>query len=117
MEGVALANEWCQEQILIETDSTEVVRLITSSKQDLSPLGHLIKEAKRLIASDRIVRINKVNRSQNIASHLLAKFRRLNNRTDVWLGSGPEIILDSLLRDCNNTYLINTIPLPPQKRI
>jgi ribonuclease HI len=39
MEGVALATERCQEQILIETDSTEVVRLVTSSEQDQSLLN------------------------------------------------------------------------------
>uniref|UniRef100_A0ACD5Z5K1 Uncharacterized protein n=1 Tax=Avena sativa TaxID=4498 RepID=A0ACD5Z5K1_AVESA len=104
MEGVALALEWSQDQILIETDSTEIVRLLSGKEQDLSTLGHLVMEARSLI-SDRIAGICKIPRSQNVASHLLAQFGRLNNHTAVWLGSGPESILDSLIRDCNNIVI------------
>jgi hypothetical protein len=42
-------------------------------------------------------------RSQNVASHMLAGYGRLNDHTAVWLGIGPEPILDALVRDCNNS--------------
>uniref|UniRef100_A0ACD6A7I9 Uncharacterized protein n=1 Tax=Avena sativa TaxID=4498 RepID=A0ACD6A7I9_AVESA len=104
MEGTALAMEWCQEQILIETDSSLLVSMLKNREHDRSPLGHLIMEARELL-SNRIAGIAKVPRSQNISSDLLAKFGRLNDRTAVWLGSGPEDILDSLVRDCNTALI------------
>jgi ribonuclease HI len=104
MEGMSLALEWCQEPIIVETDSDTVVKMLCNKVKDLSPLGHLVAEAKELL-SDRIVRISKVPRSHVSSGHLLASFGRLNDHTTVWLGSGPEAILDSLLRDCNSTLI------------
>ena len=71
----------------------------------LGPPGWLAAEAKTLALSNRIAEINKVPWSPNIASQELAKYGRLNNRTDVWLGSGPETILDSIIRDCNSIHI------------
>jgi ribonuclease HI len=107
VEGVSLASEWCQKPILIETDSDEILRMIRSKERDLSELGNLTSEAKFLLNSDQIVGISKIPRSQNFASHELAKYGRLNDRTYVWFGSGPDCILDALLRDCNDTYIYN----------
>jgi hypothetical protein len=103
MEGMTLAKEWSTELLLIETDSTEVLQMIQCQVQDKSVLGHLVAEAKTLKDSMRIVSFLKVDRSQNSASHSLANYGRLNNHTDVWLGSGKDSLLDALLRDCNNT--------------
>jgi ribonuclease HI len=101
MEGIALAQEHNQQHFVIESDSAEVVQMLNNNARDLSPLGHLVAEVKTLMSSGQIVGISKIPRSQNIASHLLAGFGRSNDRTEVWLGSGPESILGSLLRDCN----------------
>jgi ribonuclease HI len=103
MEGTALAVERCQQPIMIETDSAEVVRMLTTTARDRSPLGHIVAKARTLINSERVAGIVKIPRSQNVASHLLAGYSRLNGHTDVWLGIGPEPILDALLRDCNTS--------------
>ncbi|KAK1667422.1 hypothetical protein QYE76_055581 [Lolium multiflorum] len=103
MEGTALAVERCQQPIMIETDSAEVVRMLTTTARDRSSLGHIVAEARTLINSERVAGIVKIPRSQNVASHLLAGYSRLNGHTAVWLGIGPEPILDALLRDCNTS--------------
>jgi hypothetical protein len=100
-----MACEWCQDPILIETDSAEIIRMLESKKRDISKLGNLIAEAKFLLSSDRIAGIAKVPRSQNNASHELARFGSLNSHTAVWLGFGAETILDALSRDCNDTMI------------
>ena len=41
----------------------------------------------------------------NQASDLLARFGRLEEWTAVWLGSGPDKILDLILWDCNVTII------------
>jgi ribonuclease HI len=68
VEGVSLASEWCQEPILIETDSAEILQMIRSKERDLSELGNLTSEAKLLLNSDQIG-ISKIPRAQNFASH------------------------------------------------
>jgi ribonuclease HI len=103
MEGMTLAKEWSTELLLIETDSTEVLQMIQCQVQDKSVMGHLVAEAKSLKESMCIDSFSKVDRSQNSASHSLANYGRLNNHTDVWLGSGSDSLLDALLKDCNNT--------------
>jgi ribonuclease HI len=105
MEGLALALEWCQLPIIVETDSVEVAHMITARKRDISRFGHLVAEARTFSSSNRIVSVSKVSRSQNIASHELAKFGRLQDRTAVWLGSGPEEILHLILQDCNDIVI------------
>jgi hypothetical protein len=50
-----------------------------------------------------VFRISKVPRPHNIASDESAKYGRI--RTNVWLGSGPEAILDFLLKGCDTTLI------------
>jgi hypothetical protein len=79
--------------------------MVTSKTKDLSELGNITMEAKILLRVECIAGISKIPRSQNIASHELAKYSRLYNCTEVWLGSGPDCLLDTLLRDCNDTVI------------
>jgi hypothetical protein len=90
--------------LIVETDSSEVLRMVTSKTKDLSELGNITVEAKILLSVECIAGISKIPRSQNIASHELAKYSRLYNCTEVWLlGSGPDCL--TLLRDCNDTVI------------
>jgi ribonuclease HI len=101
MEGIALAVQWSQEPIIVETDCALVVSMVTSKDMDSSYLGHLVAEVKIQLASDRQIRIVKIPRTQNKASDALARFGRISDRTVVWLRSGPDDCLDFILRDCN----------------
>ena len=49
---------------------------------------------------ERDFSVTHVRRSGNSASHSMANFGRANGRTMVWLGSGPEEVLNVALRDC-----------------
>jgi hypothetical protein len=53
-----------------------------------------------LLDSERVVGVQKIRWAMNVASHVLAGFGRINDLTDVWSRSGPELVLNSLLRDC-----------------
>jgi hypothetical protein len=77
IEGVSLAREWSQLPILVETDSSEVLRMVTNKTKDLSELGNITVESKILLSVECIAGISKIPRSQNIASHELAKYSRL----------------------------------------
>ena len=68
-------------------------------------MGHLVEHVKHLMNQGRRFVVNKISREMNQASDLLAHFGRLEKRTVVWLGSGPDEILDLILRDCNVTII------------
>jgi hypothetical protein len=57
---------------------------------------HFISEIKRLSSQDRVCKFVKVDRSQIRVSHCLANFARAEHQTDVWLDSGPEIMIREL---------------------
>jgi hypothetical protein len=57
---------------------------------------HLVSEIKRLSSLDRVCKFVKVDRSQIRVSHCLANLARAQHQTDVWLGSGPEIMFREL---------------------
>jgi ribonuclease HI len=105
IEGVRLALELNQDGILVETDSLEMVRMVTSTDADKSCLAHLVEDLRLLLSSQYIVSITKIPRLHNTASHELASFGTREDRNDVWLGSAPEPLLGRILRDCNNTII------------
>lgn len=49
----------------------------------------------------RLTRITHVSRSQNMVSDVLARFARVDNRTIVWLASGPPEVVELCMNDCN----------------
>ena len=101
MEGLQFGLDLCQEKIIVETDSSELVQMIKSSVRDRSPLGHLVQDLRLLLSTDRIVSVIKIPRTCNVASHELARFGLLNQRTQFWLGSVPDELLDRIRKDCN----------------
>ena len=105
MKGIKMALELSQENIIVETDSLELVTMATSVDRDSSCLGHLVADLRLLLTCPRILAFNKIPRGQNNASHELARFGMFQNRTEVWLGTAPEALLSCILRDCNNTTI------------
>ena len=67
----------------------------------MSKFSFMIREIKQSMG-ERDTSITHIRRNGNCASHVLANFGRTQGRTMVWLGSGPEDVLDIVLRDCNH---------------
>jgi ribonuclease HI len=105
MEGVKLALDLSQESILVETDCLELVSMVRSTNADRSCFGHLVEDLRHLFSLERIVSITKISRDQNYASHELARFAMLEDRTGVWLGSAPDPLLGRIHEDCNNIFI------------
>ena len=49
--------------------------------------------------------ITHIRRCCNNSSHGLANFGRTQGRIVVWLGSGPDAILDAVKHDCNRVLI------------
>jgi hypothetical protein len=67
--------------IEFQMDSSEVVCMITDSGSDFSRLSYLVLEVLIILTLSPIIKISKIDRSQNRASHVIAKFARLHKRT------------------------------------
>jgi hypothetical protein len=81
MEGVKLALDLSQESILVETDCLELVSMVRSTNADRSCFGHLVEDFRHLFSLERIVSITKIPKDQNYASHELARFSMLEDRS------------------------------------
>ena len=77
MEGMSLALEWSQQDVLVETDSMEVAKMINNPSRDSSELGHLVEHVKHLMNHGRHFVVNKISWEMNQASDMLARFGRL----------------------------------------
>src|SRR6266508_2746182 len=85
--------------------------------QDRSPLTHQISEIKALFYGSREVSILIVDRSQNRASHCLANFARVEGRSVMWFGSGPECVLQAQADDLSVTLLFNISSITLKKTL
>jgi hypothetical protein len=71
--GVRLALDHCNEDILVETDSLELVRMALGKLKDGSSLGPAVEDLKLLLEEERIISFSKIPRSCNSVSHELAR--------------------------------------------
>ena len=97
MEGLALVHQWTEPPVILECDSLHAVELINARSKDRSQYAMVISEVKRLMG-ERECRVTHISREQNNISHVLANFGRSEDRTVVWLRSGP-LNIPSLCRD------------------
>jgi ribonuclease HI len=101
MEGIALAKQWSSLPVIVETDASEVVRLVCSNMGDRSSMSSLVGEIKQLIKESVEIKVVNIKREQNIVSHALASFGRTSRCSMVWPRSGPVNIPTLCRRDCN----------------
>jgi hypothetical protein len=104
LEGPNFSLNLSHDKILVETDSLELVQMATCKARDGYCVGHLVGDLRLLLVSERVISISKIHRKENGASHQ-ARVGMVENRTQVWLGSAPEVILDRIIRDCNVTHI------------
>jgi hypothetical protein len=64
-----------------------------------------VQDHRLLLATDCILALSKIPRLCNIASHELARLGMQDQRTQVWLGSVPDV-RDRVVRDCNDSIIL-----------
>lgn len=69
MEGLALALQWTNLPIVLETDCSQVIALLSGTSKGRSRCCNLIEECRRCMNQDREIVIVKASRSQNRVSH------------------------------------------------
>ena len=73
---------------------------IRNEDLDRSWFGFLVREIRSLMAL-RNTCIAHVRRNNNIVSHTLAHYGRTSGRIVVWLGSGPDGIVELCNSECS----------------
>ncbi|XP_073357926.1 uncharacterized protein [Aegilops tauschii subsp. strangulata] len=80
----------------IEMDCKEIVCKLQGTQKDFSPLGPVVEEVKRLLASRESWKIAWVRRDANKAAHLLAREAVSTKLSKVWLHVPPDFLLQTI---------------------
>ncbi|KAK1644352.1 hypothetical protein QYE76_062157 [Lolium multiflorum] len=87
-EGLSLALQWTTSKIVVESDCVEAIELIKKSTPNTSAYAFRVSVIRDLI-HERDIEIGKVCREANTTSHELAKFGRVQGRSEFWLSNVP----------------------------
>jgi ribonuclease HI len=85
-QGLRLAMERGEQRVILEVDSTNVVRLLKSEELDRSAHGPLVEDIKVLLRNLQGSSIKSVRREANEAAHRFAKDGCDNKLCRVWTG-------------------------------
>ncbi|XBH83165.1 hypothetical protein VPH35_071653 [Triticum aestivum] len=104
MQGMALAIQHTSLPVVIQSDSTEALSILSNNGLVKSAYGQLVLEIKELMSSREFLP-QKIHRSQNCVTDRLATYNRSERTTVVWLQSAPSCIEDLWPLDCNTIIL------------
>ncbi|XBI16678.1 hypothetical protein VPH35_058899 [Triticum aestivum] len=104
MQGMALALQHTELQVIVQSDSIEALSILSNENLSRSAYGHLVAEIKALMEEREFIP-QKICRDQNRIADCLANFSRTKSCTAVWLQRGPPCIEDLLPVDCNPIIL------------
>ena len=99
MEGMALFVEHTTLPVVVQSDSTMALFVLTSNELDLSAYGHLILEIKDLMVGREFIPM-KISRDKSFW-----QIGRTDHSTACWLRKGHPCIAELLSADCNSTLL------------
>jgi hypothetical protein len=103
-EGLSLAMQWCNQPLILETDCLEIVKMVRNKDIDRSLYTTLVEDIKSLLKVRHIC-FTHIKRVQNISSHFMVNYARLNRHTKLWHLSDPEGLPDT----CPD-FVISDIP-------
>lgn len=91
--GMALALQWPDLPVRVQSDSTGALSALIDSTFSRSAYGHLVDEIKNLVEEREFVP-KKYSKSRNRVAHVLANYSRSERNTKCWLHQGADYILD-----------------------
>jgi ribonuclease HI len=91
-DGLDLAIHRSQLPIIVETDWSQLVSMVTSPGVDRSPFLNIVSDIKNLSENRECIFV-KVERSQVRVIHHLTSLARVERHSETWLSSGPVDLL------------------------
>lgn len=80
--------------------------MINNLAKNLSTTGPWIQEIKGMLTSVEHFRVTWTQRSANVAAHKLAKVGVGEERSELWLVTPPDFILDVISDDIPNFFIV-----------
>ena len=88
------------QNIIVESDSLQIVQALCSSSPDLSSFGLIVKDSREIASAITGVSFTHIRRQANEVAHKLACFNLSSITPALWFEEPPYIILDVLFEDC-----------------
>ena len=70
-EGLRLALHWSNLSLVVETDCSELLKMVQSKDVERSRYVNRINEIRRILAHERNISLAKISRHANVAPHTL----------------------------------------------
>ena len=98
-EGLRLALDWSNLSLVVETDCTELLKMVQSKDVERLRYANQVNEIRRILAHERNISLAKISRHANVASHTLACMGRSQQRTTCWLRNSPVEIVSIVISE------------------
>jgi ribonuclease HI len=100
IQGVKAILPICHKPVHVENDCATVINALKSHVQDKSAISGLIREMKELLSFTPRFEVSRVDRTNNLVAHELAKIGRSEDER-VLFESVPPCVVGLINRDCN----------------
>jgi hypothetical protein len=100
-DAVAAARSQGFVKIIVETDSSELVRLWMERGNHRAVIAPIISEISNISLEFSSFEILFARRSANVVAHECARYACAHGASAVWLKDSPEFLSTSLMADCN----------------
>lgn len=95
-----LALQWSDLRVVVEPDCLEAIDLLRKGDMGRSRYTFIVHEIIQLMEQPNS-RITYIRRTQNYVSHAITSYGRTSDRTIVWLGLGPDDVVQLYKNDCS----------------
>ncbi|KAK3023377.1 hypothetical protein RJ639_044233 [Escallonia herrerae] len=99
LDGIKLAQQLECRRLCIEGDAADIISTLKSKETNLSKIGHIVDEIKKLADSFQEVQILHVKRTRNNVAHSFAKEKPFVHDMRYWRGVAPDFVVPILLKD------------------
>ncbi|KAK2985879.1 hypothetical protein RJ640_008703 [Escallonia rubra] len=99
LDGIKLAQQLECQKLCIEGDADDIISVLKSRETNLSKIGHIVDEIKKLADSFQEVQILQVKRTGNNVAHSFAKEPIFVHDMRYWRDVAPDFVVPILLKD------------------
>ncbi|KAK3011142.1 hypothetical protein RJ639_012867 [Escallonia herrerae] len=99
LDGIKLAQQLECQRLCIEGDAVDIISALKSRETNLSKIGHIVDEIKKLADSFQKVQILHVKRTRNNVAHSFAKEGLFIHDMRYWRDVVPDFVVPILLKD------------------
>lgn len=105
-EGILLARDLGLKDVIIEGDAKNVMAALSWSDTTPSSIQKIVEGSRKCLQQFHAWKANHINRSCNVAAHLLARYACKVTDSVIWVEDTPLMIYDQICADVSLSGLI-----------